>query len=148
MEQLNEFGYRVTNQIYISSEYEANDPAWLKENDISAILNVSRRPDYDTGDAPSYHLGFPDRAEATDDEIIKAVKALRYLCSLHERVLVHCTAGVSRSPFVVAIYLALKTGNNFLKSLDFVAKGRTCAYPNLNFLKRGQGIVDEMKAES
>lgn len=148
MEQLNEFGYRVTDQIYISSEYEANNPEWLKENDISAILNVSMKPDYDTGGIPSYWLGFPDRAATTDDEIIKAVKALRYLSRLHSRVLVHCAAGVSRSPLVVAIYLALERAQSFRSMIDHVREGRHCTNPNLNFMGRGQSIVDGMRSES
>lgn len=147
MERLEDQGYRVSDKIYISSEYEANSPDWLKENGIQAILNVASRLDYDTGGLQSIWMGFPDDARATDDEFKRAVKALQYLCGMYERVLVHCTAGVSRSPTVVAIWLALQTGNSFKHCLDFVAKGRLCTDPNINFRKRGQRIVDEMKAE-
>lgn len=146
MERLEDVGYRVTDKIYISSEYEANSPEWLKEHGIQAILNVSRGAAYDSGGLQSIWMGFPDDYRATDEEIKKAVKALQYLCGMYERVLVHCRAGVSRSPTVVAIFLALQTGNSFKHCLDFVARGRTITDPNKNFRQRGQRIVDEMKA--
>ena len=41
------------------------------------------------------------------------------------RVLVHCAAGVSRSPFVIALYLSWKRGMLFDDAVGLVAERRS-----------------------
>lgn len=48
-------------------------------------------------------------------------------------VLVHCSAGVSRSPTLAVAYLMLKRGMHFNDALARVVAARPCACPNLAF---------------
>ncbi len=49
-------------------------------------------------------------------------------------VLVHCAAGVSRSPTLVAAYLMLERGYSATEALDFVGKRRMGISPNTGFV--------------
>jgi protein-tyrosine phosphatase len=51
-------------------------------------------------------------------------------------VLVHCAAGVSRSPTLVAAYLMLERGYSATEALDFVGKRRTGISPNTGFVEQ------------
>lgn len=51
-----------------------------------------------------------------------------------ERVLVHCQAGVSRSPTMVIAYLMKHTRRTMVDSYKFVKARRPIISPNLNFM--------------
>jgi hypothetical protein len=67
-----------------------------------------------------------------------AVRQLHELVSTRQRVLVHCMEGVSRSPLVVASYLADSAGRAFDECLLEVAqaRGRLNIQPGLLDLRR------------
>ncbi|KAF2497677.1 phosphatases II, partial [Lophium mytilinum] len=51
-------------------------------------------------------------------------------------LLVHCSAGISRSPTVVAAYLMLQKGWTLQGALGEMRRGRGCVRPNEGFLRQ------------
>ena len=51
----------------------------------------------------------------------------------HNKVLVHCMAGISRSVSMVVYYLMKKHHLNFDDTIDFVKNKRKIANPNISF---------------
>lgn len=74
------------------------------------------------------------------NDVRQLQQAVCYLHDLLTRgpVLVHCMQGVSRSPLVVASYLADRTGRPFEECLEEVSlvRKRTCLQPGLLELRR------------
>lgn len=117
----------------------SQDPKCLKTFKIAVVLDVA-------GIAYKY----PDNM-IRHCKVVKAIDEVEYDLSahfddcfdyIHEHrmkgctVLVHCSAGISRSAAIVIGYL-MKYENMDLKSaLDFAVEKRPCIYPNKGFLKQ------------
>ena len=50
------------------------------------------------------------------------------------RVLLHCQAGVSRSPSITIAYLMAEQGRSLTDAFDYVKAKRNIISPNLNFM--------------
>ena len=90
---------------------------------IDSIVNLDRYTPYKT-DLPLVHIPLLDGPGNAPEEIVAVLRRLDDLAS-RGKVLVHCAAGVSRSPFVVALYLTWRDGLDFQAALDVVARGRS-----------------------
>ncbi len=90
---------------------------------VDAIVNLDRYTPYRT-DVRSEHLplidgpGNPHEAVA---EVVRRVDAL----AQEGKVLVHCASGVSRSPYVLALYFTWRHTLSFDDALDLIARRRT-----------------------
>lgn len=137
--------HRITDRIYVSGIAEAGNEHFLKGNEIASILTLSEELPERHG-VNITHAPFQDTRLATDAEIARAV---RELTNLHRktqgRILVHCHAGISRSPTVVALFLALKNGWSFKRGLEHVERGRPVSWPNPSFKRRAPKILDAMR---
>lgn len=96
---------QITERIYIGdSKSEASDIC-------SAVLNVACDLDRDHGVRETAKVGLVDGPGNMPGALMAAVCMLAQLLERHNRVLVHCHGGVSRSGIVVALYLAARTEN-------------------------------------
>ena len=101
-----------------------------KARGYSAILNVATDSSYEPPPGVEYRkVGLSDDGRNDCDQIDRAVDTLHELIQQGKRVLVHCRAGVSRSPSVVAAYLAKYQGHTFNSALEVVKNGRSIADP-------------------
>ena len=55
-----------------------------------------------------------------------------------DKILVHCSCGINRSPTFDIAYLILKTQCDFSKVYNFVKLRRPCIEPNLGFIRQLQ----------
>ena len=110
----------VTEQIALS-EYPSS------KTDLSrfdGILNLDRYTPYKT-DVRLAHMPLIDGPGNAPDSIADVLECMEGLLQDGGRVLVHCAAGVSRSPFVIALYLSWKRGMAFDDAIDLVAARRS-----------------------
>lgn len=59
---------------------------------------------------------------------------MEFAINHNQKILVHCMAGVSRSPSVVAYYLMKKYHTDLSNALKFIRKRRTIINPNKSFM--------------
>ena len=119
---------KITEQIFIGNRNAAVDPVLIGTHGIQSILSlggdisgvsaatlgVTELRSYKLVDGPGNELS----------QIAMAVGALEFLTEHSSPVLVHCHAGRSRSPLVVAAYLMKTQGLTARQAIDFIASKR------------------------
>ncbi|KAM0727314.1 Dual specificity protein phosphatase 19 [Formica fusca] len=134
--------------LYLSSQDPAVCIDILKKYEIRHILsigvNISER-----FDNIRYHTC--DLLDLPESNIILLLK--RCVDIIHatrkENILVHCNAGVSRSPAIVIAYLMIHKKLSYDEAYNKVKKARSCIRPNDGFVKQLHSIenttfVDEL----
>ena len=89
---------------------------------FDAILNVDRYSPYHTT-VHHAHMPIIDGPGNAPHDIAAVVDRLHSLVQ-RGKVLLHCAAGVSRSPFIMALYLAFQRSMAFDEALSLVASRR------------------------
>lgn len=101
-----------------------------KARGYTAILNVAINSSYEPPAGVEYKkVGLTDDGRNDCDQIDRAIDTLHELVKSGKRVLVHCRAGISRSPSVVAGYLAKYEGHTLNSAMEVVKNGRSIADP-------------------
>ncbi|XP_059535668.1 dual specificity protein phosphatase 5-like [Myotis daubentonii] len=121
--------------LYLGSAYHASKCEFLANLHITALLNVSRR----TSEACMSHLHYkwiPVEDSHTADISSHFQEAIDFIDCVREKggkVLVHCEAGISRSPTICMAYL-MKTRQFRLKDAFDYIKQRSVVSPNFGFM--------------
>ena len=90
--------------------------------EFDSILNLDRFTPYHTR-VHHAHMPILDGPGNTPQEIVAVLDRLDGLTQ-RGKVLVHCAAGVSRSPFILALYLTWRDQIPFEDALELVASRR------------------------
>lgn len=145
----------VVPGLWCSSYHPAADKALMQRHGITHVcccigtqprfpgdfmymtLSADDRPDYDM--TPHFAHTF----EFIENALVKN----------HGGVLVHCGAGISRAPTIVAAYLMRKLRLSSSAAIALVQRHRACASPNMGFRRQlhGYGVqigVNEKAAEA
>lgn len=93
--------------------------------DYRAQVRHARKRGVKLVNVPMRDFDPPDQRRHLPD----AVRALHRLLADGDRVYVHCTAGINRSPLAVLAYLSFVEGSPAEESLRFIRRGRPEAEP-------------------
>ncbi|KAL3179595.1 hypothetical protein MRX96_037977 [Rhipicephalus microplus] len=128
---------RILPFLFLGSQRDAQDPDLLAAHNICYELNVSTscpKPDF----IPDAHfLRIPVNDSHADKLRPHFARACRFLDKVRESsgcVLVHCLAGVSRSPTVAIAYVMRHLGLSSDDAYRYVKSKRPSISPNFNFL--------------
>jgi len=135
--------------LFIGNQRDAANRERLTELGVTHILNVtSHLPQHFENDGITYK-----RLPATDNgsQNLKQYfsEAINFIeCARKEngKVLVHCQAGVSRSPTIVAAYLLATSYQSLTEAFTTIKDRRPIVAPNINFM--GQLLEFEQRAVS
>ena len=105
---------KILDWLYLGNVYHAMELAYRGNPlGITAVLNVSTEDPYDENPKIKYlHVPFPDGHEIPPDKFAQCMDFLKVCQENGETVLVHCAAGISRSPSVVVSYIYYSGLNN------------------------------------
>lgn len=129
----------VTENIALGNSFDATDWEQLDAYGITGVLNVAvdldlvltSRPVARTRFNVEYQkVGLWDGPGNPPGALAAAVLMLDAMLQRHRRVLVHCHAGISRSPVVVATYLAHRRRIPFSLALEEVQRCHSLASPH------------------
>jgi len=121
---------KILERLYLGSASDADRLAVANPAGISAVINVSTEKSEHKGPGLAY-LHFPVRDGASIEpwifeQVITAIaEQIR-----SGKVLVHCSAGMSRSPVMVAVYLRYAGHECFECALQTIAELRPLIDPN------------------
>lgn len=115
MEQLQE-------KIFIGTLKDGGASEEIRENDITAVHKLTHKvpPSPYPAEVNILPTVLIDRNISRYDNFEKAVKALVHSLRNGERVLIHCSAGVSRTPIVTATAIAHVEGRPLTDVIDDV----------------------------
>jgi dual specificity MAP kinase phosphatase len=137
----------ILPHVLIGNQRDAASRGSLTELGVTHVLNVTNHlPLHFEMDGLTYK-----RLPATDSssQNLKQffTEAIDFIDGAREaggRVLVHCQAGVSRSPTIVIAYLMARSQKRLNDAFSFVKDRRPIVAPNLNFM--GQLLEFEQNA--
>ena len=115
----------VPNQLWIGNAGDGRDPERLLQTGVAAVMNLAAEEPLPVLPRSMIYCHFPIVDGAPDDQTILRV-AIQTLVSLLKNqvpTLVHCRAGMSRSPAIVAAALALVQGRSPEEKLREVVAG-------------------------
>ncbi len=135
----------IIDGLYIGSESNAKNLEELSSEQIRYIVNVtSHVPLYHSEQFQYCHLPADDTQKQNLLEYFdRAYSFIRNAIENNGKVLVHCVAGISRSPAIVIGFLMRYAKMNMNDAYDFVKRKRSIVSPNLNFM--GQLLEYEKK---
>lgn len=112
----------ITDRVCIGDISDARQPSTA----LDSCLNVSSEDDVPLtqGNVYRHKVGLLDGPGNDDSLLIAAVMVLHALNKRHNRVLVHCHEGKSRSVMVVSAFVAIVGGMEFDKVLKDIMKAR------------------------
>ena len=127
----------VTRYLFVGNMKDAGEPEVLKRLGIDHVLNVtSTKPVYKTSDDITYkqlHVadnGYQNLKQYFDE----AFEFIELARRKQGAVLIHCQAGVSRSPTIAVAYLIKNFPMTMVDAYRFVKARRSIISPNLNFM--------------
>jgi protein-tyrosine phosphatase len=107
---------KVRDKIFLGHEYDAHMDA-IYSNRITACLNVANDlndPLYPIHKLITVKVGLSDDKNNTPAMVGLAVTILRLLVEQGHTILIHCRAGMSRSPHILTIYLASLENRHYI----------------------------------
>lgn len=119
---------QVTEHIFVGNSQDEG-------NGCTGVLNVAYDLDRNLPEVEYRKVGLRDGGGNDAGQFALAVASLKELLESHDRVLVHCHEGKSRSPTVIALYLATVKGIRFVDAVDLVKSRRTQADPHKELLR-------------
>ncbi|KAF7405620.1 hypothetical protein HZH68_004989 [Vespula germanica] len=125
----------IIHGLFLSSQDPAVSIEILKEYDIKHILSVGINLNLKFDNIEYYHCELLDLPES---DILLPIKTCINIIhqNRHENILVHCNAGVSRSPTIVISYLMALENLSYDDAYEKVKSKRNCIKPNSGFVQQ------------
>ncbi|CAG8659698.1 16781_t:CDS:2, partial [Acaulospora morrowiae] len=131
----NMYACEVIPGLFLGSRMASSDKAWLRDHNITHVLTVAKfiPPAY----PESYTYKIINILDHTKEDIMKhfeeTYKFIQQALDGQGKVLVHCQAGISRSPTVVMAYLMKSRKMSFDQAYELVESKRPLICPNSGF---------------
>ena len=128
---------KITDTIYLGNMEAAFNYKKLKKLGIRKVLTVMSAFGNHYPENTFVHKSI----DVTDDyetNLIRYFKECLLFIDGYDKVLVHCAAGMSRSPTIVIAYLMWKKKLSLNDAIKFVKNKRPEISPNLNFMRQLQ----------
>ena len=121
---------RIFERLYLSDAREADHLTVSNPHGITAVVNVSIETNHQRRDGIKYvHLPLDESERIPPRTFEKVITAISQLIRAGT-VLVHCSAGSSRSPVVVALYVHIVGCRNFDDALSQLRSQRSVVAPS------------------
>ncbi|XP_034194713.1 dual specificity protein phosphatase 19 [Osmia lignaria lignaria] len=126
---------QIISGLFLSSQDPVVSKEILQEHDIHHILSIGINVTVKFNGIKYYNCDLLDLPES---DLIVAVKRCYKIIheNRHENILVHCNAGVSRSPAIIISYLIISEKLSYSDAYAKVKKLRNYIKPNEGFVKQ------------
>ena len=125
---------KIIDNIWLGGVVDVNNPGFYSQ--ITHVINCTdREVKYKMLRAESVKLDLTDEEENFADVKTRILRGARYLnfwntAAKDQMIMVHCMAGISRSPSIIIAYLTIYRGYHYDDAFAFVAKKHGFIRPN------------------
>ncbi|KAJ3547255.1 hypothetical protein NM208_g1610 [Fusarium decemcellulare] len=134
--------------LYLGPCSAASSSTFLQTNGITSVVSVGATPS-DKVDGVTYHR--ISIADSTSSSIADATKEageiIDSVTDSNGKVLVHCSAGISRSPTLIAGYLMSRQGMSLKEALSTIISARPSVCPNSGFISQLRELDMELSGQ-
>jgi len=123
--------------LLIGNQRDAASKERLTELGVTHVLNVTAHLPLHFEDDGITYMRLPASDSGSQNLKQYFSEAIRFIESAQAsngKVLVHCQAGVSRSPSIVAAYLIARSRKTLSEAFSFIKDRRPIVAPNINFM--------------
>jgi protein-tyrosine phosphatase len=135
---------KVFERLYVG---DASDTEWLSDSNplgITAVVNVNEARNHSRRDGIKY-VHFPlDETRRVPPRVFEQVMTAIGQLIRVGKVLVHCAAGSSRSPVVVALYMDAVGYKNFDDALSELRELRPVVSPSKLVIESAKAYLEEV----
>lgn len=128
---------KIIENLWIGSQGDSEDAAFMKKHDIQLIVNCSRDIPFSFKKIKGYRVPVHDSKSETETILSHwpaTSVAIDEVLRRGHGVLVHCRAGMQRSAATVAAYLMYKTGASAAAAMRSIkSKKKETFYPTATF---------------
>ncbi len=148
----------INNGIFIGNVHSVigsvKDQDILEERNIKVVISALTEEEYE--DYMIAKEDFPDcewhRLVIDDDEseeiskyFFEVHKVISGAITNNKNVIVHCAAGMSRSPTLVIAYLMVENKWSYEEAFNYIKKKRPIVEPNIGFVKQLKDLENTLK---
>lgn len=113
----------------------ASSSPFLQNNAITSVISIGSTPSEKIDGVTYCRISMVDSPSASISDAIEAAsKIIDQVAEADGRVLVHCSAGISRSPTVIAGYLMTRQSLSLKAALTAMVSARPTVCPNTGFI--------------
>ncbi|KAK0617534.1 protein-tyrosine phosphatase-like protein [Immersiella caudata] len=135
--------------LYLGPVSATSNAVFLKRQGITHILSIGKSPASHVEGIIYERLSLTDEEDSSISTVAdKACDIIDAAAAVKGKVLVHCSAAISRSPTIVAAYLMKRQGMTLRESLTTLVGARAVVSPNPEFLKQLADMEKEISGES
>ena len=147
-------GIFIGNAHSVIGNYATKDADILEERNIKVVISALTEEEYD--DYMIAKEDFPeiewhrlviddDEDERISEHFFSVHKIISEALTHNKNVIVHCAAGMSRSPTLVIAYFMIENRWSYEETINFVRKRRPIVEPNLGFVKQLKSLEFKLK---
>jgi len=141
----------VIPSLYLGPCSAASSKAFLTANAVTHVLSVGATPTNPVEGVAYQRISISDSPSSSITKVCDAACVIiDDALSSHKgkgKILVHCSAGISRSPMVVAAYLMRRRGMSLREALSQIIQVRPQVSPNAGFLEQLKELEMELRGE-
>lgn len=135
----------VADGLFVGTVADAGDKALLREHEITSIVSLTHaEPDGGfPSDLPVKSVPMRDGPRNDLQRFDQAVTHVRSCLKTGDNLLVHCSAGASRSPAVVATALALYNEIGLEAAFEQIATHRNAVDPHEAIVRQAARVYSQ-----
>ncbi|KAH7104920.1 protein-tyrosine phosphatase-like protein [Auriculariales sp. MPI-PUGE-AT-0066] len=139
----------VLPNIYLGPASAASSAGLLASKSITHVLSVGAKPSSPVEGVHYARISLNDTPESSIVKVCDEASTIidAALASRNGAILVHCSAGISRSPMVVTAYLMRKHDMTLKAALRQILQVRPQTSPNPGFLQQLKELELELRGE-
>ena len=126
----------ILDNIYLGDASAAENETYLKNFDISVVINCAYEHISEYEDLKAYELKLTDHYPQQLFPIFETAYEIIKHYNKNSKIYIHCMSGVSRSASLVIFYIMKEKKWDYDKSFDYVQKIRTNINPNSDFVNQ------------